>query len=269
VPVVINHIAKEINLKILVLSKHGTRPRDFAQYVHQLVGPATRTDLKPVPRTVSLAGAQQMFSFLPEGLGQIRGFTVRVHVIAVSGPTTPAELDAAMLGATTILLTATSDPNDYRALVDHVTASPLYSNATPILLLAEETNGGPPVEKPAAVAFALRTTPGNDTDYFPILKEAVRRSLDTLKQPSPPNTEPVRPVAIVPLVDLLRELEKTMGHPLTEAEVLNVRDTAAFIALTAARAADLAKRRGYPDLDPDHVWREWQLDRTVRRASND
>lgn len=259
----INHISKEINTKILVLSAQGTRPRQFALYVHSKAPPADRTELVDLPsagdRARQRETAYQMFSFIPEGLGEIRGYRVRIHVGALCGPTAPADLDSAILGSGSIILVVSNDASEYQGVIDRVTASPAYSKSTPIVLFVEDARlGSPTPAKVAPVSVVMRTTPGDQADFFPVLKPALKLALERLKEPSPPNDEPVRPVAIVPLVDVLRSLEKKNGRPLTEAEVLDLRDHATFIALTPSNAKALEQRRGYPDLDPDRIWEEWQ-----------
>jgi len=71
-------------------------------------------------------------------------------------------------------------------------------------------------------------------------------------------TDPMIPVYIPSLVSVLRSREKAKGSPLTEAEVLEVRDTAVCMRLRLTEAAKLAKSRGYDDLDPEECWEEWQ-----------
>ena len=60
------------------------------------------------------------------------------------------------------------------------------------------------------------------------------------------------------LVAILLNRERAKGHPLTEQEVLEIRDGAVTIALTPEAAADAEKSRGYRDIDPENVWEEWQ-----------
>ena len=63
---------------------------------------------------------------------------------------------------------------------------------------------------------------------------------------------------IPPLVDVLSIKEREKGAPLTEAEVLDIRDKAVCVALPASERAAMDKARGYADLDPDNVWEHWQ-----------
>ena len=71
----------------------------------------------------------------------------------------------------------------------------------------------------------------------------------------------VIPVFIPPLVALLWNLEQQKGAPLSEAEVLQIRDGAVCMTMSRAMARKLAESRGYDDIDPEDVWREWQAAR--------
>lgn len=67
----------------------------------------------------------------------------------------------------------------------------------------------------------------------------------------------VVPVFIPPLVSLLAHAEAQKGSPLTEAEVLQIRDQSVCMMMAVDRARELEERRG-PDLDPQNYWAEWQ-----------
>lgn len=66
------------------------------------------------------------------------------------------------------------------------------------------------------------------------------------------------PVFIPPLAALLLHAEKQKGSPLTESEVLAVRDNGTCARMSAAQARALAERRGYDDIDPEDCWAQWQ-----------
>jgi hypothetical protein len=68
------------------------------------------------------------------------------------------------------------------------------------------------------------------------------------------------PVFVPALVVLLAHLEREKGAPLTEQEVIEIRDKGACIMMRLEHARALADKRGY-DLDPQNVWAEWQLAR--------
>ena len=65
-------------------------------------------------------------------------------------------------------------------------------------------------------------------------------------------------VPIPPLVTLLISLEEQKGAPLTEEEVADARDRAVCMTLPLSRARALAEARGFPDLDPENAWTEWE-----------
>ena len=61
-------------------------------------------------------------------------------------------------------------------------------------------------------------------------------------------------VFIPALIVVLIDKEQDIGRELTRDEVESIRDGA-----TAAEAAeDIIRERGYRDIDPENVWREWQ-----------
>ncbi len=73
---------------------------------------------------------------------------------------------------------------------------------------------------------------------------------------------------IPPLIALLQMREKSKGLPLTEQEVLEIRDKAVVIALPVAEAAKMDAARGYKDLDAENCWEEWQRARVSLPPSN-
>ena len=60
------------------------------------------------------------------------------------------------------------------------------------------------------------------------------------------------------LVSTLLNREKEKGSPLTEAEVLAIRDSAPAIAMPPDVAAKVEADRGYKDIDPENCWEEWK-----------
>jgi hypothetical protein len=64
-------------------------------------------------------------------------------------------------------------------------------------------------------------------------------------------------VAIPPLVALLLRAEQLNEAPLTEAQVLAIRDVASCIEMDRADAEKLAEKRGYADIDIDDPWPAW------------
>ncbi len=70
-------------------------------------------------------------------------------------------------------------------------------------------------------------------------------------------------VPIPPLVTLFMALEKQRGSPLTEDEVLEARDGAACITMTAEHRNQMAESRGFVDINPELAWSEWQIVREM------
>ncbi|SDW79787.1 hypothetical protein SAMN05421504_1011535 [Amycolatopsis xylanica] len=65
-----------------------------------------------------------------------------------------------------------------------------------------------------------------------------------------------------PLVAVLLAAERSKGSPLTEEEVLDIRDRATCIRLPRSVAKATAEQRGYPDLDAEQCWEQWRAART-------
>lgn len=59
------------------------------------------------------------------------------------------------------------------------------------------------------------------------------------------------------LISLLVSKAQEKGSPLTEEEVLAIRDNATAIVTDAEGVLAVAERRGYQDIDPEHCWEEW------------
>jgi hypothetical protein len=71
------------------------------------------------------------------------------------------------------------------------------------------------------------------------------------------------------LVATLLNRERAKGAPLTEEEVIAIRDTAPSVAMTREDAAKVDERRGYLDIDPENCWAEWQKARLQPNASSE
>jgi uncharacterized protein YegJ (DUF2314 family) len=67
------------------------------------------------------------------------------------------------------------------------------------------------------------------------------------------------PVFVPALGAILIAAEDKKGRPLTNEEVLSIRDNAACIMMTVDDAIKLADSRGYDDLDPENCWYDWQM----------
>ena len=59
------------------------------------------------------------------------------------------------------------------------------------------------------------------------------------------------------LVAVLMNRERAKGKPLTEAEVLAIRDSAECVMTPRDVAAQIASKRGYDDIDPEQAWETW------------
>ncbi|RWF00442.1 hypothetical protein [Mesorhizobium sp.] len=60
------------------------------------------------------------------------------------------------------------------------------------------------------------------------------------------------------LVATLLNRETAKGSPLTEDEVIQIRDSCPAIALTQEDARRVDESRGYLDIDRENCWEEWQ-----------
>jgi hypothetical protein len=63
------------------------------------------------------------------------------------------------------------------------------------------------------------------------------------------------------LVMVLAWHEEQKGAPLTEEEVLEIRDKAPGMAIRQSEAAAMAAARGYDDIAPERAWEEWSVAR--------
>ena len=60
------------------------------------------------------------------------------------------------------------------------------------------------------------------------------------------------------LVAILLHAEREKGSPLTEVEVLDIRDNAPCIAVPRDILPRMIEHRGYEDIDPERCWEQWQ-----------
>ena len=60
------------------------------------------------------------------------------------------------------------------------------------------------------------------------------------------------------LVSTLLNREQTKGSPLTEAEVLQIRDDCPSVAVPIDIVPKIDAERGYKDINPENCWAEWQ-----------
>jgi hypothetical protein len=81
-----------------------------------------------------------------------------------------------------------------------------------------------------------------------------------------PDEEQLVPVFMPALVLLLLHAEKLKGEPLTEDEVLRIRDNAICVMTRVDVARKQDESRGYRDLDPENCWHDWQQHRLSHRV---
>ncbi|WP_425105763.1 hypothetical protein [Ancylobacter sp.] len=60
------------------------------------------------------------------------------------------------------------------------------------------------------------------------------------------------------LVATLINRERAKGSPLTEEEVIQIRDNCEAVAVPSDVARKIDEARGYLDIDPENCWEEWQ-----------
>ena len=70
-----------------------------------------------------------------------------------------------------------------------------------------------------------------------------------------------------PLVTTLLIREQQKGSPLTEGEVLAIRDGIECVAMPRDVAAAVARNRGYDDIDMANAWIEWTAVRRTLTAN--
>ena len=78
------------------------------------------------------------------------------------------------------------------------------------------------------------------------------------KAEDPSSVEQLVPTPIPALVEVLALKEREKGAPLTEEEVIGIRDNAVCMMLPISAAHNMVEARGYSDLDPEFIWEQWQ-----------
>jgi len=61
------------------------------------------------------------------------------------------------------------------------------------------------------------------------------------------------------LSSILLNRERGKGSPLTEEEVISIRDQAVVVALRPEAAKEIEEKRGYQDIRAENCWEEWQI----------
>ena len=70
-------------------------------------------------------------------------------------------------------------------------------------------------------------------------------------------------VIIPSLVAQLLHAERTKGAPLTETEVVKIRDESECVAMHPDDLPAMIEKRGYEDINPERCWEEWQKARVA------
>ncbi|MCQ4314415.1 hypothetical protein NAV33_21360 [Pseudomonas stutzeri] len=87
------------------------------------------------------------------------------------------------------------------------------------------------------------------------------KKLFAKKKPDARKEEDLVPTPIPALIIILLNKEREKGSPLTEAEVTGIRDNAVCMMLPASVKMQMEESRGYPDLNPEYAWEQWQTAR--------
>jgi hypothetical protein len=67
----------------------------------------------------------------------------------------------------------------------------------------------------------------------------------------------LEPVFLPSLAAILAQAEQVKGGPLTETEVVRIRDKAICIMMAVEDAEKIAESRGYRDVNPENCWSDW------------
>jgi hypothetical protein len=145
-------------------------------------------------------------------------------------------------------------------LLSQWNTSGVTGNSTSCPICAPATYGNSPAGPPTPCAAFVVNVLGLFAPFG--TKQSFAKSLN-LKSPCTPlsmgkgNAMPEDKLVLY-FVPVLLNREKAKGQPLTEHEVLEIRDSAAVIALRPETAAHAEQERGYKDIDAENVWEEWQ-----------
>jgi hypothetical protein len=76
------------------------------------------------------------------------------------------------------------------------------------------------------------------------------------------DNDPLCLVFVPALVAILHRAEQIKGEPLSQAQVLAIRDEATCITLPYSVAQTMDAERGYDDIRPEYCWEDWQAVRS-------
>ena len=80
--------------------------------------------------------------------------------------------------------------------------------------------------------------------------------------------EKLIPMFMPSLASLLVHFEKKKGSPLTESEVLDIRDNGVCVMVPERVAGKMEEQRGYRDVDPENCWSDWNALKTEMEEGN-
>jgi hypothetical protein len=76
----IHHASRELNVRIVYCGPPGSGASENLRVIHARLAPETRSELVTAE---SENRTMVFFDFLPEGLGKVRGYTIRLHLYAL------------------------------------------------------------------------------------------------------------------------------------------------------------------------------------------
>ena len=77
------------------------------------------------------------------------------------------------------------------------------------------------------------------------------------QEPEPAQEAPLVLVFVPALVAVLKAAEDNKGAPLTQDEVIDIRDHAVCMAVSFQTALEMEAERGYADIAPETAWDDW------------
>ena len=75
------------------------------------------------------------------------------------------------------------------------------------------------------------------------------------------NNEEVLIIPVPSLVATLLNKEQAKGSPLSQDEVIEIRNNCPCVAMTKEQYQAVCDSRQYMDIDPENAWEEWQVER--------
>ncbi|MEM7477122.1 MAG: DUF2314 domain-containing protein [Planctomycetota bacterium] len=103
------------------------------------------------------------------------------------------------------------------------------------------------------VSERVRKTNAFVPAHSDLLFEGKRKQLENMSDDN------LIPFFVPALGAVLIAAEDKKGEPLTEEEVLEIRDSAVCMMVPPENVAKLSESRGYKDLDPENCWYDWQM----------